>query len=675
MKKEEIKKIYNEKIKKFVHYNFLYFEKSNPKVSDAEFDDLKNEILKLEKDYKFLNHKDSPSNNVGFKPSKNFKKVKHKVAMLSLANAFEEEDLKNFEKKILNFIDKKNNFILEYSAEPKIDGISASLNYKNGVFVQGLSRGDGKEGEDITSNLMTIDDIPKNIKSGDFPEEIDIRGEVFIKNSDFKKIKDKFANPRNAASGSLRQKNSEDTKKIPLKFIAYTYGYEKSLNVNSQVEFLGKLKKWGFNINPLNKILSGTKNLISNYKNIENKRDDLDFDIDGIVYKINDIKLQKRLGNVANAPRWAIAHKFSANKATSEIQNIEIQVGRTGALTPVAKIKPVNIGGVVVSNATLHNEDEIIRKDIRVGDIATIERAGDVIPHVISVDIKKRKNNSKKFIFPISCPSCGSKTIKEYNQVTKKKDAVRRCSSEGYECEKIAKEKIKHFVSKEALNIDGFGKKIVENFWQIKLIRLPQDIFNLNYDRLQSLDGWGKLSVANLKYSINLKKTISFERFIYSLGIRHIGLENAKLISKHLKSPSNFIRMEKNKNFKELLNIDGIGETQINSIKNFFSNATNLKVIKELLKILNIQNAVEIKVDGLLANKSFMFTGKLDGMSRAEAKSVIELNSGSIVSNVSKKLDYLIIGEKPTKKKIDTAKELKVKIISQEELNKMLNKT
>ena len=675
MKKEEIKKIYNEKIKKFVHYNFLYFEKSNPKVSDAEFDDLKNEILKLEKDYKFLNHKDSPSNNVGFKPSKNFKKVKHKVAMLSLANAFDEEDLKNFEKKILNFIDKKNNFILEYSAEPKIDGISASLNYKNGVFVQGLSRGDGKEGEDITSNLMTIDDIPKNIKSDDFPEEIDIRGEVFIKNSDFKKIKDKFANPRNAASGSLRQKNSEDTKKIPLKFIAYTYGYERNLNVNSQCEFLGKLKKWGFKVNPLNKILSGTKNLIFNYKNIENKRDDLDFDIDGIVYKINDIKLQKRLGNVANAPRWAIAHKFSANKATSEIQNIEIQVGRTGALTPVAKIKPVNIGGVVVSNATLHNEDEIIRKDIRVGDIATIERAGDVIPHVISVDIKKRKNNSKKFIFPISCPSCGSKTIKEYNQVTKKKDAVRRCSSEGYECEKIAKEKIKHFVSKEALNIDGFGKKIVENFWQIKLIRLPQDIFNLNYDRLQSLDGWGKLSVANLKYSINLKKTISFERFIYSLGIRHIGLENAKLISKHLKSPSNFIRMEKNKNFKELLNIDGIGETQINSIKNFFSNATNLKVIKELLKILNIQNAVEIKVDGLLANKSFMFTGKLDGMSRAEAKSVIELNSGSIVSNVSKKLDYLIIGEKPTKKKIDTAKELKVKIISQEELNKMLNKT
>ena len=674
MKKEEIKKIYKKKIKKFLHYNFLYFEKSNPNVSDAEFDDLKNEILNLEKDYKFLNDKDSPSNNVGFKPSKNFKKVNHKVAMLSLANAFEEEDLKNFEKKILNFIDKKKNFILEYSAEPKIDGISASLNYKDGKFVQGLSRGDGKEGEDITSNLMTIDDIPKNIKSRDFPEQIDIRGEVFIRNSDFKKIRDKFANPRNAASGSLRQKNSEDTKKIPLKFIAYTYGYEKGLNVNSQGEFLNNLEKWGFNINPLNKILSGTKNLILNYKNIENKRNDLDFDIDGIVYKINDIKLQKRLGNVANAPRWAIAHKFSANKATSEILNIEIQVGRTGALTPVAKIKPVNIGGVVVSNATLHNEDEIIRKDIRVGDIATIERAGDVIPHVISVDIKKRKNNSIKFAFPTKCP-CGFKTIKDFNKITKRFDAVRRCPDRGFDCDRMAQERLKHFVSKEAFNIDGFGKKVVEKFWEIKLIRLPQDIFNLDFNQIKSLDGWGKIYAANLEYSINRKKTISLERFIYSLGIRHIGLENARLISKHIKNSSNFLSLSKTKNFEELLNIDGIGETQIDSIKNFFSNTTNLKVIRELEKTLNILNAVEMRKDGLLANKTFMLTGKLDGMSRAEAKSVIELNSGSIVSNVSKKLDYLIIGEKPTKRKIDTAKELKVKILTQEEWSRMLNKT
>ena len=673
MKKEEIKKLYKNKIKEFKHNNFLYFEKSKPDISDEEFDNLKNDILRLEKEYKFLSHENSPSKNVGFKPSKNFKKVNHKVPMLSLANAFDEGDLKNFEKKILNFIDKKEGITLEYSTEPKIDGISASLNYKDGKFVQGLSRGDGREGEDITSNLMTIADIPKIIHIKDFPKEIDIRGEVFIRNNDFKRIKDKFANPRNAASGSLRQKNPEDTKKIPLKFIAYTYGYEKGLNVSSQSEFLKKLKNWGFNTNPLNRVLSGTKNLISNYDKIESKRDKLDFDIDGIVYKINDFKLQKRLGNVANAPRWAIAHKFSSNKSISEILNIEIQVGRTGALTPVAKIKPVNIGGVVVSNATLHNEDEIIRKDIRVGDIATIERAGDVIPHVISVDIKKRKKNSKKFVFPQKCP-CGFKTIKDFNKITKRFDAVRRCPDRGFDCDRMAQERLKHFVSKEAFNIEGFGKKVVEKFWEIKLIRLPQDIFNLDYDRLQSLDGWGKLSVANLKYSINQKKIISFERFIYSLGIRHIGLENAKLISKHLKSSSNFILMEQNKNFKELLNIDGIGETQINSIKGFFSNTTNLKVIVELDKILNIQNATEAKKDGLLANKTFMITGKLNGMSRAEAKSVIELNSGSIISNVSKKLDYLIMGEKPTKKKVDMAKELKIQTLSQSELNKMLKR-
>ena len=675
MKKEEIIRLYKNKIKKFTYNNFLYFEKSTPEISDVEFDALKKEILQLEKDYTFLKHKNSPSKNVGFKPSKNFKKVSHKVPMLSLANAFSEEDLKNFEKKILNFLDQKQDKILEYSAEPKIDGISASLTYKKGKFIQGLSRGDGKQGEDITSNLLTIKDIPKFITTKDFPKEIDIRGEVFIKNSDFKKIKDNFANPRNAASGSLRQKNPSDTKKIPLKFIAYTYGYEKGLAVSTQSKFLEKLKKWGFKINPQNKVASGIKDLMSNYKKIENSREELDFDIDGIVYKINNLSLQKRLGNVANAPRWAIAHKFSANKSVSIILNIDIQVGRTGALTPVAKIKPVKIGGVVVSNATLHNEDEILRKDIRVGDTVIIERAGDVIPHVVSVDIKKRDKDAKKFVFPVHCPSCGSLTVKDYNEVTKKKDAVRRCSSVGYDCEEIAKEKIKHFVSKEAFNIDGFGKKIVEKFWQIGFVRLPQDIFKLNYDKIASLDGWGKLSVANLRYSINEKKIISLEKFIYSLGIRHIGLENAKLISKHLKKLSSLIDLSKKNNFQELLNVDGIGETQINSIKNFFSNDTNLMVLEELGQILTIKNQLEPKKTGVLSNKTFMLTGKLNGMSRAEAKSLIELNSGSIISNISKKLDFLIAGEKPTKRKVDMALALNIKVLSQEEWNKMLKKT
>ncbi len=675
MDKKKIKKEYNEKIQNLVKLNKYYYDLSNPLVNDNEYDQLKEDILVLEKKYDFLASENSPSKIVGFKPSKTFKKVFHRVPMLSLSNAFDEEDLVNFEKKINNFLDQKSSNEFEYSAEPKIDGISASLVFKKGKFVMGLSRGDGKEGEDITKNLMTIDDIPKKITSKNFPDEIDIRGEIFIQNKDFENIKDKFANPRNAASGSLRQKNPLDTKKIPLKFIAYTFGYVNNMEIKNQANYLQQLSEWGFKTNPFNKTIKGIQNLMKYYYEIEKKRNEIDFDIDGIVYKINSFDLQKRLGNVANSPRWAIAHKFSANKGISKILNIEIQVGRTGALTPVAKIKPINIGGVVVSNATLHNEDEIIRKDIRIGDVVVVERAGDVIPHIIEVNLKKREQNSKKYIFPITCPSCGAKTIKEYNSITKKKDAVRRCSSEGYECDKMTIEKIKHFVSKEAFNIDGFGKKIVENFWKLKMIRLPQDIFVLNYEKIKTMDGWGQQSVANLKYAIEEKKNISFEKFIYALGIRHIGFENAKLIAKTLKSPENFINLSKENKIDDLLNIDGIGETQITSLKKFFLNKTNLKVIQDLKKILKIQKTIENKKNGVLSEKIFMFTGKLTGMSRAEAKSLIEKNSGTIISNVSKKLDYLIIGEKPTKRKVDAAKELKIKIIDQSELNKLLNKS
>ena len=396
MKKNLIKNEYKKKINLLKYYNQKYYNENYSEIIDSEYDAIKKEVLSLEKEYKFLKSKDSPSVVVGAKPLKHFKKVSHKVPMLSLANAFSEDDLKNFEKKILNFLNKDKSYEIEFSAEPKIDGISASLTYKNGNFLRGLSRGDGTVGEDITENLKTIEDIPNFIKSKSFPSDIDIRGEVFIQNSDFKKIKNKFANPRNAASGSLRQKNPNETKKIPLKFIAYTFGHEKNLQSSNQNEFLKKLKEWGFKTNPLNKTFKNIKDLMKNYYDVEKKRDEIDFDIDGIVYKVNDFKLQKRLGNIANAPRWAIAHKFSANSGISKIENIEIQIGRTGALTPVAKIKPINIGGVVVSNATLHNEEEIIRKDIRVGDTVLIERAGDVIPHVISVDIKKKRQLYKK---------------------------------------------------------------------------------------------------------------------------------------------------------------------------------------------------------------------------------------------------------------------------------------
>ena len=675
MNKKKIESEYKKKIKLIINYNKNYYNESKPLVTDEKYDDLKKSIFILENKYSFLNSENSPSKVVGFRPSKNFKKILHSVPMLSLANAFSREDLINFEKRILNFLSKNKNFNLTYSTEPKIDGISASLIYKNGEFKTGLSRGDGKEGEDITVNLATIEDIPKKIKSKDFPEEIDIRGEVFIQNSDFENLKEKFANPRNAASGSLRQKNPDDTKKIPLKFIAYTFGYEKGLKIKNQIDFLGKLNDWGFKTNPLNKLITGVDNLLINYNNIEKNRTKIDFDIDGIVYKINDFELQKRLGNVANAPRWAIAHKFASNKAISKILNIEIQIGRTGALTPVAKIKPVNIGGVIVSNATLHNEDEIDRKDIRIGDLATIERAGDVIPHILSVDKTKRDIKSLKFIFPKKCPSCGSKTIKEFNNVTKRKDAVRRCASEGYKCEKIAIEKIKHFVSKDAFNIDGFGKKIVENFWKLNLIKLPQDIFRLDFKKIEKLEGWGKQSMENLKYSINQRKNISLERLIYSLGIRHIGIENAKILSKYFKSFSKFISFSNKQNLDDILNIDGIGETQLNSVNNFFNNEVNLNILEELQKVLIVKDAIDKDKNGLLKEKTFMVTGKLKGISRAEVKSLIEENSGTSVSTVTKKLNYLIIGEKPTKKKVDMAKDFKIPILNQSQFLKMLNIT
>ena len=486
------------------------------------------------------------------------------------------------------------------------------------------------------------------------------------------KIKDKFANPRNAASGSLRQKDPRETKKIPLNFIAYTFGYI-DINYHAyQSEFLKDLNKWGFKTNKDNKVLSDINELIKFHKNFEKKRFNLDYDLDGLVYKINDLKLQKRLGFTSTSPRWAIAHKFSADSANTKIIDIDIQVGRTGALTPVAKVEPVNIGGVVVSNATLHNEDEIRRKDIRIGDHVKIERAGDVIPHVIEVNKNRRNKNTKSFNFPTKCPSCGSNTIKEFNKITKKYDAVRRCINDGFDCERIAIEKIKHFISKEALNIDGLGKKVVENFWNLKLIKKPQDIFNLDYDKITILNGWGRTSVKNLQTSINNSKKITLQKFIYSLGIRHIGIENAKLISSNVKNISTFVDIINQNQFDNFLNIDGIGETQINSLKSFFSNQINYKIFIELIDILEIKSQNLVK-DGPFKNKTFMFTGKLDGISRAEAKSIIEKNSGATLSNISKNLDYLVIGEKPTKKKIDVAKKLGIEIITQFELNKLLN--
>ena len=666
-------KEYKKKKKELLDHNKYYYDKSLPKIDDSSYDQLKRELLDFEKKNQNLISEKKVSDIVGHEPSKKFSKVKHYEKMLSLDNAFNKSDIVDFYKKINNYLNFSSSHREQLFAEPKIDGISASLRYINGSLVQGLSRGDGEFGEDITENLMTIDDIPKKLnkfKKG----ELVVRGEVYIPRSEFENISDKFANPRNAASGSLRQKASKNTAKIPLKFFAYGTIFMNHNLEKKQSKFLDFLKLEGFKINSLGKIVKNESDLFENYLKIENKRSELDYDIDGIVYKVDNFQLQQRLGNLTNSPRWAIAHKFSAEKGISKIKNIEIQVGRTGALTPVAKINPVNIGGVTVSNATLHNEDEIERKDIRIGDTVVVQRAGDVIPQVVEVDLTKRDQDSKKFIFPKKCP-CGFDTIKEYNKITKKYDAVRRCPDKGYQCNLITKEKIKHYVSKDAMNIEGLGKKVVENFWDSNLVKLPQDIYKLNFEKISQLEGWGKLSAENLKNSINKTKNISLEKFIYSLGIRHIGQENAKILAKYFQSIKTFKKLifEKKNLFEDLLELDGIGETQINSLKNFFSNKTNKKVFEELIKNLFISDFL-IQNKGKFINKTFMFTGGMEKMSRSEAKQIVENEGGKVLGSPSKKLDYLVAGDsKPTLKKINQAKDLGIKILKEKDWYKLIN--
>ena len=678
MSRKEVEKVYIKKINELKKYDKAYFDQDSPVVSDREYDNIKEEILNLEKKYSYLKNKNSPSQKVGYVPSNKFQKVEHSTPMLSLANAFSKENIEDFLKKIKNFLNIKNYEKIVLSAEPKIDGISASLKYIDGIFTLGISRGDGKTGEDITNNLKTIKDIPKKITKTNFPKILDVRGEVYISKSDFKKIAKKFANPRNAAGGSLRQKDPNETKKIPLKFVAYGFGVIEPKKFEKQSEYLKLLKTWGFNTNSLNKLVGTIEEIEKNYMMIEKKRSTIDYDLDGLVYKVDNLKLQNRLGFVSNSPRWAIAHKFSAEKGFSIIKNIEIQLGRTGALTPVAKIEPVNIGGVVVSNATLHNEDEINRKDIRVGDTVCIQRAGDVIPQVLYVDKEKRNKNSKKFNFPDKCPSCGSKTIKEFNYSTKKKDAVTRCPDPKFNCKEILREKLKHFVSKDALNIDGFGKKIIQNFWDLNMIKYPADIFNLDFKRISTLDGWGDLSASNLEKAIKKSQKISLDKLIFAIGIRHIGQENAKTLAKYFVNIKKFEELFNNKKRKEILNylleLDGIGETQVNSLEIFFANSSNSNTVTNLIKELIVTDFKTSKT-GIFYGKTIMFTGGLSKMSRAEAKALVEKEGGKILGNASKKLNFLVVGDsKPTLKKIERAKQLNIEILNENSWYGLLNR-
>ncbi|MDA9740523.1 NAD-dependent DNA ligase LigA [Pelagibacteraceae bacterium] len=671
--KKKIQDEYKKKVNRLLNLNKAYFDKDKPIVSDSEFDKLKQELINISKKYTFLKKIKDLNKIVGFKPSTKFEKVKHTKPMLSLGNAFEKKDIIDFKKKISNFLNFKSD--IQFSAEPKIDGISSTLRYEKGDLVFGLSRGDGIFGENITENLATIKDIPKKLL--DPPEILEVRGEVYIGKKDFEKIKDKFANPRNAAGGSLRQKNSSETAKIPLKFFAYGIGEVKPKLFKKQSDLLKRLKTWGFPINELCETVNNTDEIEKNHIKLENLRSNLDYDVDGVVYKVNNLDFQERLGSTANSPRWAIAYKFSSVKASSKIINIVIQVGRTGAITPVAKINPVTVGGVVVSNATLHNEDEINRKDIRIGDTVTIQRAGDVIPQVLSVDKAKRGKNSKKFIFPTKC-LCGAITKKETSITTKKIDAVRRCLK-GYECNFTAKEKLKHIVSKDAFDIEGLGKKVIDNFWNLNLIKTPADIFRLDYLKIRKLEGWGELSIKNLQNAINKSKNIMLDKFIYSIGIRHIGQENAKIIGNFFKKSKHFSELfNEKKRVKILQNLEdlnGIGDTQIKSIDDFFSNKKNSEIIQSLMLVLNIKDMQKISQNGVFINKSIMFTGGFEKMSRSEAKAIAEENGAKILGSISKKLNYLVIGNsKPTKKKIEKAKELKINIMTEENWYKVLNR-
>ncbi len=666
---------FKDKIKAIKKHNKHYYSKDHPIITDAKYDDIKKQVLNLENKYIFLKRLNLTQDIIGAPPSTKFKKINHLKPMLSLSNAFDMKDMEDFIKKINNFLNS-NNINIELTCEPKIDGISATLIYEKGILVKGLSRGDGFVGEDILENLKTISKIPKKIIGKNIPSLLEIRCEIYIGKKDFLKIKEKFANPRNAAGGSLRQKDSRETAKIPLKYFAYGFGEIKPMEFKNQSEFLEKLKQWGFSVNPLSKIIKGAREIEDEHKKIDILRSSLDYDIDGLVYKVNDLQLQNRLGNTSNAPRWAIAYKFSAEKATTKIKEIIIQVGRTGAITPVAKVEPVTVGGVVVSNATLHNEDEIERKDIRVNDTVVIQRAGDVIPQVVAVKKSERSQNSKKFIFPSKC-LCGAKTQKEISKNTKKEDAVRRCIK-GYDCRFMAKEKLKHIVSKEAFNIDGLGKKLVEQLWDLKLIKEPSDIFKLNYSKIRNFEGWGDLSIDNLKKAIEKSKTINLDRFIYSIGIRHIGQENAKILAAFFISINEFSKLFDEKKRKQILinlvDLDGIGETQVNSIDNFFSNERNTQISKNLIDELKIQNIKAKNTTGKFSNKKIMFTGGFQNMSRSEAKSLAENNGGKVLGSISKKLDFLVVGNsKPTKKKIEQAKKLNIQIIAEKEWQKILD--
>jgi len=673
------------------HHDELYYRQDEPEISDAEYDRLRARNEEIEARFPHLVRDDSPSLKIGAAPVEAFGKVLHRVPMLSLGNVFDEEGVRDFLDRIKRFLGLASIEGLAFTAEPKIDGLSITLRYENGKLTQGATRGDGYEGENVTANVRTIADIPKTIRSRGFPDPFELRGEIYMSRAAFQRLNEEqakqgdrlFANPRNAAAGSLRQLDPAVTAKRPLRFFAYGWGEVADLPAETQWDAYQVLRAWGFPLNPLIRLTRSVDEMLETYRDIESGRSGLDYDIDGIVYKLDRLDLQQRLGFVSRSPRYAIAHKFPAEKATTILRGIDIQVGRTGALTPVAKLDPVTVGGVVVQNATLHNEDEIARKDVRIGDTVIVQRAGDVIPQILGVVQEKRPKGAKRFKFPDVCPACGSHASREINPNTGREDAVRRCTG-GLICPAQRVERLKHFVSRNAFDIEGLGEKHIKSFYDDGLIQSPPDIFTLAArdkrasSKLAMREGWGELSAGNLFDAIEARRNVRLDRFIYALGIRHVGETTARLLARNYGSAAAFLKAmraaakdREGEAFAELDNIEGIGPTVAAAIADFFAEPHNVAVVDELLKEVRPEPLEAVDHASPISGKTVVFTGTLERMTRSEAKASAERLGAKVAGSVSKNTDYVVAGP-GAGSKLKNAKDLGVNVLTEEEWLKLI---
>ncbi len=667
-------------------HDALYHRDSAPEISDAEYDELVARNAAIEARFPKHIRKDSPSKRIGAKPAAGFEKARHAVPMLSLGNAFSDDDVTDFVARVRRFLGLGDEEPLDFTAEPKIDGLSVSLTYEKGRLARAATRGDGAEGENVTANARTVREIPSVLKGAGVPDTIDVRGEIYMDRADFLRLNADhaakggkiFANPRNAAAGALRQLDPAITASRPLRFFAYGWGRASSWPARAQFEMVKAYESWGLPVNPLLRLRRGADELNAYHREIEEKRASLGYDIDGVVYKVNSLDLQERLGFVSRAPRWAIAHKFSAEEAETILRGIEIQVGRTGALTPVAKLDPVTVGGVVVSNATLHNEDEIARKDIRIGDAVVVRRAGDVIPQVARVVIEKRPEGAEPFVFPTVCPACGSHAVREIDEKTGESGVVRRCAG-GLVCPAQRVERLRHFVSRNAFDIEGLGEKHIKAFYDDGLIKTPPDIFTLaardalSANKIADREGWGEQSAAKLFSAIAARREIALDRFIFALGIRHVGESTAKLLARAYGDAKTFrdamIEAAKGQDaqaFRDLDEIEDIGLVMAQAIADFFGEPHNVAVVDALLALVAPRPLEAVSTSSPIAGKTVVFTGTLETMTRQEAKAQAERLGAKVAGSVSAKTDYVVAGA-DAGSKLAKARELGVAVLTEEE--------